>query len=76
MFPLPPGVNVTPATDMPPPRILLSPVPRNMLEEQKDSFEADLLYHRGVVRVNKRTTALDWYQDVRHIEIGFDHDIQ
>jgi hypothetical protein len=76
MFPLPPDIEVTPATDVPPPRVLLSPAPQKKLEEHRDLFEMDMLYHQGVVRVNGRITAEDWYQAVRHIEIEFDHEIQ
>ncbi len=76
MFPLSSGAEVSPVTDVPPPRILLSPVPQKMLEEHRDPLETDILYHQGVVKVNERITAEDWYQDVRHIEIEFDHDIR
>lgn len=75
MFPLLPSFEVTPVPDIPPPRILLKPVPYKSQKEHEDPLETDALYHRGVVKVNERITAEDWYQDVRHVEIEFDHDI-
>ena len=63
-------------SEVPPPRVLLSRASQQSLSEQKDPLEADILSHKGVVKVNYRTTSKDWYQDVRHIEIEFDHDVQ
>jgi len=74
--PLPPGIKITAESEVPPLRMLLSPASQKSVSEQKDPLEADILSHKGVVRVNSRTTSKDWYQDVRHIEIEFDHDVQ
>ena len=74
--PLPPGIEITAESEVPPPRVLLSPASQKSVLEQKDPLEADILSHKGVVSVNSRTTSKDWYQDVRHIEIEFDHDVQ
>lgn len=76
MFPLPNGSGITPADDTPSPRVLLKPVSHIILEKDQYFLETSVQHHKGIVKVNKRITAEDWYQDVRHIEIGFEDDIQ
>jgi len=76
MFPLPNDLGLTPVDDIPSPRVLLKPVSYNILEKEQDFIETSVQHHKGIVKVNKRITAEDWYQDVRHIEIGFEDDIQ
>ena len=41
-----------------------------------DPLEADEKYHTASVKCNKRTTAEDWFQDVRHFEFSFKEDIK
>jgi len=42
----------------------------------QDPLQVDLQYHKGTIKVNQRITAPDWYQDVRHLEFGFEDDIK
>ena len=58
---------------LPPPRVSL--VDASGEVELKDPLVSDSHYHLATLVVNDRTTAKDWYQDVRHIEFAFDHDI-
>jgi sulfite reductase alpha subunit-like flavoprotein len=76
MAPLPPGVEITPANDVPPPRVSLTSTSQATLDHLQDPLKADLQYHRGIVKTNARITADDWYQDVRHIELEFEDNVQ
>ncbi|KAF9476913.1 riboflavin synthase domain-like protein [Pholiota conissans] len=76
MDPLPPDVEVAPANDVPSPRVSLASTSQAMLDGLQDPLKADLQYHQGVVKVNTRITADDWYQDVRHLELEFEYNVQ
>lgn len=76
MFPLPAEVEIIPATDVPPPRVSLKLVPQANVDDKQDPLKTDLKYHRGTVKKNQRITAEDWYQDVRHLELEFEDNIQ
>jgi len=76
MFPLPAGVQMSPVNELPPPRVLLHPASQATLDEQQDPLNVDVEYYEGIVKVNERMTTEDWYQDVRHLEIDFQDDIQ
>ncbi|KAI0682536.1 riboflavin synthase domain-like protein [Cytidiella melzeri] len=74
-FPLPPGLEVLPE-GIPPPRVHITEdheagVPLSNSSETSTSSE----YLIATVVCNDRITAKDWYQDVRHLEFEFDHDI-
>ena len=72
LFPLPPGVEIAPET-IPEPRIKVIEGPatpsRVVIADEDDSYTA-------TVTANTRITAKDWYQDVRHLELDFDEDLQ
>ena len=75
-FPLPPGIGITSIDDVPPPRVLLRPVVEADINILQDPLQVDLQYHKGTIKANQRITASDWYQDVRHLEFGFEDDIK
>lgn len=56
--------------------MVLEPVSQRALERQQDPLETNVHYHKGVVKVNQRITAADWDQEVRHIEIELEDDVQ
>lgn len=76
MVPLPLGVEITPANGVPSPRVSLTPTSQATLDHLQDPLKADLQYHQGIVKTNDRVTADDWYQDVRHIELEFEDNVQ
>lgn len=72
-FPLPPGKDVVLLNHVPPPRVTID------FETKEPSIAPGTVpsdYHPVVVSSNKRITADDWYQDVRHLEFTSDEDIQ
>ncbi|KAJ2934640.1 hypothetical protein H1R20_g2466, partial [Candolleomyces eurysporus] len=60
----------------PPPRVVLPAASSTDLKNAKDPMNNDPRYHRAKVSVNKRMTAQDWYQDVRHLEFDFEDDVK
>lgn len=76
LYPLPPGMIALAAEDKPPPRISVQIVSDAAFKDYKDPLGVDKGYHTASVKVNRRITALDWYQDVRHFEFEFKEDIQ
>lgn len=74
LFPLPPGINLTPADRLPPPRVSMNESTADALQKCVDPLEHDRTFRVATVKSNKRITANDWYQDVRHFEFQFgDH---
>ncbi|KAF9007017.1 hypothetical protein BDQ17DRAFT_1324286 [Cyathus striatus] len=76
LFALPEGTEIIPATAVPPPRVSLIETSQSTLNEVKDPQEHDSRYHVASVKLNKRITTEDWFQDVRHLEFEFEDDIQ
>jgi hypothetical protein len=74
--PLPPGINVVPADQLPPPRVSMHQSTADALEKCVDPLEDDTTFHVATVRSNRRITADDWYQDVRQFDFDFGEDIQ
>ncbi|KZT25065.1 riboflavin synthase domain-like protein [Neolentinus lepideus HHB14362 ss-1] len=68
-------VQPTSGNDRPPPRVTLVPAPPSV-PVPADPRLADPRYHWATLRVNRRITAPDWWQDVRHFEFDFDEDVQ
>ncbi|KAF9463400.1 hypothetical protein BDZ94DRAFT_1164084 [Collybia nuda] len=75
LYPLPPGVEIISSDEIPPPRVSLEETTHAALKECKDPLDEDKTFHTATVKQNKRITADDWYQDVRHLEFDFDDDI-
>ncbi|KAF9560334.1 riboflavin synthase domain-like protein [Agrocybe pediades] len=75
LCPLPQGIEIIPDNTLPPPRVLLRSVSEKILEVNVEPLKADLQYHKATVKENKRITASDWNQDVRHLEFEFEDNI-
>lgn len=76
LYPLPfPHERDILATGRPPPRISISDVTSDP-SVNKDPLDEDEQYHMAVVKCNRRITAEDWYQDVRHFEFSFKENIK
>ncbi|KAJ7178852.1 hypothetical protein C8R43DRAFT_472390 [Mycena crocata] len=71
--PLSPNTEIIPTETIPSPRVSL--VQDSMLDTAA-SASVDPGLHSATVKSNTRITAGDWYQDVRHLEFEFDHEIQ
>ncbi|KZT05029.1 riboflavin synthase domain-like protein [Laetiporus sulphureus 93-53] len=76
IFPLPTGLTVVPENSLPPPRVAIRNAESTTLRSFHEPLENDSQYHLATVSCNRRITAQEWYQDVRHFEFDFDHDIQ
>jgi len=76
LHPLPPSVHVIPAERIPPPRVSMGESTPDALDKFVDPLEDDKTFHTAIVKSNRRITANDWYQDVRHLEFDFEDDIQ
>ncbi|TFK27310.1 riboflavin synthase domain-like protein [Coprinopsis marcescibilis] len=78
LAPLPQPIQLEARQEMPPPRVSLhdSNVTQDDLRKANDPLEADKRYYAATVQANRRITAADWYQDVRHFEFKFEDDIQ
>jgi hypothetical protein len=78
--PVPDGSATRTADDLPAPRVLLNSIGDN--DECSISVGSDptldpgALYHEATLICNRRITAEDWYQDVRHFEFTFQDDIR
>ncbi|KAG8848424.1 NAPDH-dependent diflavin reductase [Serendipita sp. 411] len=71
MMPLPDGLEILPASQIPAPRAGLAFVkdenPRPLLP-----VEPVTKYHEATLLINKRITTDGWYQDVRHLRFHFE----
>lgn len=76
LYPLPPGTEVISASDTPPPRASLSIVPEGADEHSEIPLNTDKEFHTATINCNRRITAADWSQDVRHLEFEFVDNIQ
>jgi sulfite reductase alpha subunit-like flavoprotein len=61
--------------DRPPPRVSIGDVTSDAILNPYP-LDEDEKYHTASVKCNKRTTAEDWFQDVRHFEFSFKEDIK
>ncbi|EPS94182.1 hypothetical protein FOMPIDRAFT_1153432 [Fomitopsis schrenkii] len=75
LLPIPPGLDVQPADGLPPPRVSIADADAATLADCVDPLENDPQSHIATVSCNRRITAEDWYQDVRHFELDFDEDV-
>ena len=74
IFPLSPGFDIISLDKVPPPRVSLKDMAESVWDSSYTTTEATS--HKAVVKVNDRITAQDWFQDVRHIELDFEDDIE
>ncbi|KAK0239927.1 hypothetical protein EDD85DRAFT_823794 [Armillaria nabsnona] len=72
LFPLAEGTSRLPLDTVPPPRMAMT---KSNEEESLDPLVHDAVYHLATLKCNKRITAEDWYQDVRHFQFSFEEDI-
>ena len=73
----PPSTSKT--SDFPqlwPARVTLTHTTREALEQTRDPLLDTPSYWDFTLDTNKRTTAPDWYQDVRHFEFSTDADLE
>lgn len=75
LFPLPPGSDPTPPAQCPHSRVSFTKSNAAAFENTTDPLDADPKFHNATMSCNKRLTAEDWYQDVRHFELDFEDDI-
>lgn len=72
LYPLPDGTPTAPISTVPLPRVVLQ------RDEEPNKPEPERLPGSisATVTVNTRTTAQDWFQDVRHLEFQLDEDVE
>ena len=75
-YPLPLGKTLASEDELPPARVSIEETTPEALKSCNDPLEDDSEFHIATVKVNKRITAEDWFQDVRHLEFNFKDDIQ
>lgn len=66
----PPDITFQSMDSLPPPRISITESDLPFASSTKPVRRYD--DYRATVRVNRRITAPDWYQDVRHIELDLE----
>src|SRR5688572_6108083 len=75
IFGLSETLEVIPTNVTPPARVSVGPASGSS-PFLDDFLKEDPIYRTARVSTNKRTTAEDWNQDVRHIELEFEEDIE
>ncbi|KAI0728825.1 riboflavin synthase domain-like protein [Fomitopsis betulina] len=75
LFPMPPGLDVQSADGLPPSRVSMTDADATTLAVCVDPLDNDPQHHIATVSCNRRITAEDWFQDVRHFELDFDEDV-
>ncbi|PCH42882.1 riboflavin synthase domain-like protein [Wolfiporia cocos MD-104 SS10] len=75
LYPLPLGVTVLPEDSLPPPRVSVTDTTMRPHMKCEESMSKDNGYFTATVECNRRITAADWYQDVRHFELDFEDEI-
>ncbi|KAH9921665.1 riboflavin synthase domain-like protein [Fomitopsis serialis] len=76
LYPLPPSVKVQSADGLPPARVSITDAGAQTLTACPNPLDDDPQHYTATVSCNRRITAEDWYQDVRHFELNFDQDIR
>ncbi|KAG2137490.1 riboflavin synthase domain-like protein [Suillus clintonianus] len=74
LYPLPHEQDNIPA-GRPPPRVSLSNL-ESGTSLSPDPLDEDKKFHTASVKCNRRITAEDWFQDVRHFEFSFEDSIK
>ena len=73
---LPEGTAHEPLDSLPPPRVAIVNAEPDAQVTRKDPLVTDREYHTAKLTCNRRLTAKDWYQDVRHFEFELDENVQ
>ncbi|RDX49050.1 riboflavin synthase domain-like protein [Lentinus brumalis] len=76
IFPIPEGLTAEPLDNLPAPRVAIRSADKQARITRKDPLVTDRQYHNAVLTCNRRMTAPDWYQDVRHFEFELDENVQ
>ncbi|KZP05434.1 riboflavin synthase domain-like protein, partial [Athelia psychrophila] len=76
LYPLPPGIEIIPRNEIPPPRVSLSTVTAEDDPHSESPLSVDKEFHTATIKCNTRISAADWSQDVRHFEFEIPDDIQ
>ncbi|KAI0705984.1 riboflavin synthase domain-like protein [Cerioporus squamosus] len=76
IYPIPEGLTAESLDNLPPPRIAIRGADKDAQIARKDPLVTDRQYHNAVLTCNRRMTAADWYQDVRHFEFELDENVQ
>ena len=76
IYPLPDDIQQDPLDGLPPPRVAITDADKDAQITRKDPLVADREYHTATVAVNRRITADDWHQDVRHFEFELAEDVE
>ena len=76
VFPLPEGATQESLDSLPPPRVAVTNAQAGAEITRKDPLVTDREYHTAKLTCNRRLTARDWYQDVRHFEFELDDNVQ
>lgn len=76
IYPIPDGLTAEPLDNLPPPRVAIRSADKEAQVAHKDPLVTDRQYHNAVLKCNRRLTATDWYQDVRHFEFELDENVQ
>ena len=74
LYPCDDSLEVLPKLRRPPPRVKTLAVPVDT--ECTDPLDADQKYWEVTVQCNRRITAEDWFQDVRHFEFLSERDLE
>ncbi|KAH9837670.1 riboflavin synthase domain-like protein [Rhodofomes roseus] len=75
-YPLPPGLEVQTADSLPLPRVSILDADASTPAPCRTPLDDDPQHYTATVSCNRRITAEDWYQDVRHFELDFDEDVR
>ncbi|KZT67892.1 riboflavin synthase domain-like protein [Daedalea quercina L-15889] len=75
-YPLPPLLDIQSADGLPPPRVSITDSDARTLAAYQHPLDDDPQHYTATVSCNRRITAEDWYQDVRHFELDFDEDVR
>ncbi|KAI0709189.1 riboflavin synthase domain-like protein [Earliella scabrosa] len=76
VFPLPEGATQESLDSLPPPRVAVTNAQAGAEITRKDPLVTDREYHIAKLTCNRRLTARDWYQDVRHFDFELDDNVQ
>ncbi|KAF8532599.1 riboflavin synthase domain-like protein [Gautieria morchelliformis] len=75
LFPLPQGLEILPAHHLRPSRITMTPC-RDITDTQHTAPQTPNMPPFATLKLNRRITSQDWYQDVRHLEFELDTPVE
>ena len=75
-YPLQDGTVTESLDDKQPPRVQVTDAEEGAQIARRDPLVTDRTYHDATLTCNRRITASDWYQDVRHFEFELGESVQ